>query len=1452
SDNLYIFHPAQSFPNDTLVFVKCQGWDNAGNYSDTLYYFETISSPSFNTPPKIIAVSPEENETDVVLKPEIKIDIKDDKGVAVDRIQLTINGVSVIDDTEIDSEDLRHVKLTYQPALPFNYNDTIHVYVKAYDTDGDSSEKAYPFYIVRDDTAPEIEFVSPEKNQQNVLTNANMTFQVKDDISGINSVDFHLNVNGILEQRPIDTQIYPTPGTEGFDYLLNPQFRFNPGDTVLLWVSANDIAGNERIDSCEFYIKIVGPDTLPPWIENLYPADKQEAVPLDTLINFDILDDSSGVNIDTVTLELDYAHDDTGYVEVDFEHSGDSSKYHIWYDPDLRYNDTVKIRISGTDFAGNPMQPPVESVFYTVVDTLGPVLVPNDPIADATGISIAANISVKATDSPAGVDSVEMWVSLDSITWTDASISFIGEDVWEHNPPRDFPAQTKVYVKSLAMDSIGNQSDTLRYSFTTGPGSDTTAPWVENFTPLDSAKNVPLDALISFDILDDSGVDLDFLTLELKYSQNETFVKVDYNSSGNPLKYHIVYDPELQYNDTVWVRINAADTSGNTMIPEEYVFYSLADTTPPLVSNLIPVNFAQEVALNALIMFDMADDISGVNWATVNVKLDYAHDDIGYVLAELHRMGNHVWVDPDLQYNDTVNIRINGADVAGNWMQPPVESVFSTVVDTKGPVLVPHDPIADATGISVATNISVKATDSPAGVDSVEMWVSLDSVQWTNVPIESIGDDIWEHNPDTAFPYETKVYVKCFAWDNISNPSSDTLRYSFTTEPPPAPDTTPPWVENLYPPDGASEIPIDTVISFHILDDQSGVNLDSVRVELDYARDDSGYFAVNLDTISGDPLDYFIRIKPDRPRYLYYNDTVKVRINGADFAGNTMDTVDSIFYTEVDTTGPTLIAINPQAKEDSVSVLTNISVKVTDHQSGVKDVKLWLSPNGVRWDSVAFSDTTGDIWIFDPADSLPNLHEMFVRCLAWDSLGNLDSLKYAFTTENNDTRPPWITLIKPDTNYAAFGTRTPDRYAFQLEDDFAGIDLESIYVLITRKIYSTSGNETEVKAFGRGNKIDTTSYDSGRKVSVKCEDEFEYNHNDSLSMIVQASDKAGNAMADTFAFFADPDWDKPFCKKAPNDTIDLDTEDFVTFIIKDATTDLMPDSFGVWLKAVPDSSKEDFEISDDPDSNLFKSGKVKIDSTRINTRNEIGYKFLSSILRINQIVGLRIKAADSATPDPNKLDTTLYFYTKIVNPDLSIAGTDAGDIHFAINKPEEVITKIKNEFTSITDSIDLKFSSADWKEDIIKRIGGTLEPGEIRDVPANIAFSSQGIHKLIITVNPDHKIAEETYTNNSDTIEVNVSGGKLVVKSNPFTPNGDGLNDVAYFFCESFKLENGYIKIFNLRGQEIRELIELDGKKRYTWDGRSDTGEALMPGLYLYVLRDGGETLASGCVVLAR
>ncbi|MBD3330357.1 hypothetical protein GF354_02395, partial [Candidatus Peregrinibacteria bacterium] len=139
----------------------------------------------------------------------------------------------------------------------------------------------------------------------------------------------------------------------------NISFDFSPGSTTDSNISAVDSSdlltgvanGNYSFAAGQSCVE----DTKPPYIVSTNPKNGERNVLLDSNISFVIRDDLSGVNLDSVVVDVDgieYRRGDSG-----FSYTGDKSSYAITINPTNNFPDgrKVNVEIDAEDIRGRIM-----------------------------------------------------------------------------------------------------------------------------------------------------------------------------------------------------------------------------------------------------------------------------------------------------------------------------------------------------------------------------------------------------------------------------------------------------------------------------------------------------------------------------------------------------------------------------------------------------------------------------------------------------------------------------------------------------------------------------------------------------------------------------------------------------------------------------------------------------------------------------------------------------------------------------------------------------------------------------------------------------------------------------------------------------------------------------------------------------------------------------------------
>lgn len=118
--------------------------------------------------------------------------------------------------------------------------------------------------------------------------------------------------------------------------------------------------------------------------------------------------------------------------------------------------------------------------------------------------------------------------------------------------------------------------------------------------------------------------------------------------------------------------------------------------------------------------------------------------------------------------------------------------------------------------------------------------------------------------------------------------------------------------------------------------------------------------------------------------------------------------------------------------------------------------------------------------------------------------------------------------------------------------------------------------------------------------------------------------------------------------------------------------------------------------------------------------------------------------------------------------------------------------------------------------------------------------------RIISSQTPDNPQFVEQSDSTWRVSTTGIPSGSLIsveAKPNPFSPNGDGLFDetiVSYFVAKIVYPQPVSIKIYDLNGDKIRTLRDQKDPAFFyeiPWDGRDDSGELVLPGVYIYQVR---------------
>lgn len=343
------------------------------------------------------------------------------------------------------------------------------------DTEGASTNAVDMFLNFN---SSEVEFIDQNPNiagiqiKQGTVFPAYATLDVNEGTGRIQSTAFDVfgsfNGNGVYATLVFRSKPGVNATTFTFDYTNGSSTDSNVADVN----TSNDLLSGVTNGSYTFQSGFCNPDNQAPQVTTISPSNGTQDVPLDSNVSFTITDNQSGVDIDTVEIQVHTSNYDANSAEVSF--SGDPLDYDFVINPaaDFPFNTGITVVIQAEDLDGNRMSPRV--INFNAPDTSAPFVTNVNPANGASGVALNSNVSLRVRDNDLGVDLPTVKITVDEVDYfsTSGQVTVTGDAqnyLFTINPSEDFPALTEIAIVVEATDLGGNEMTPQTYRFNRPP-----------------------------------------------------------------------------------------------------------------------------------------------------------------------------------------------------------------------------------------------------------------------------------------------------------------------------------------------------------------------------------------------------------------------------------------------------------------------------------------------------------------------------------------------------------------------------------------------------------------------------------------------------------------------------------------------------------------------------------------------------------------------------------------------------------------------------------------------------------------------------------------------------------------------------------------------------------------------------------------------------------------------
>ena len=969
-----------------------------------------------------------------------------------------------------------------------------------------------------------------------------------------------------------------------------------------------------------------------------------------------------------------------------------------------------------------------------------------------------------------------------------------------------------INIAIQASDDEGWQIPTTNYRFFTR--EDTDPPFTNQWEPAPNEQGVPVDTNIEFNVYDlGEGVNISSVVVNVNgtnyYTGNPYFSYL-----GQANNYRIIINPpsNFLFNEEVSVTIDCEDLAPNpnVMTTFNYSFICGQDTSSPSVI-LIEPSSGEEVARTNPVFVEVTDSESSLNQNSLVFTLDGENLLPQSEITELSNGRLRVFYDPLentlLNYGQR-ELYFYIEDASSNANAIDTTSVFTVIPDNQAPYTANHLPEKFSVDNATNTQFRIDIFDLLSGVDVSTLSILINDneiVGSESVSISNLNNGYRViYNPPERLVGEVTVEIQVSDLEVPAN-TMPIETYTFST----SLDTEAPYISDLYPSEGAINIPVDANLSFKIYDEKTGVNRNSLQVTID---DVDVSEELNIAPITqGFDVLYILEYPYD------FDQLVNVYITCSDLE-EPANTYENSYYFRVtpDLEPPTLLNFNPQADAQAVPVNTSIFFEIHDNGNGVDIETLEMKVNNqlVEPETTLIPETlfyevnyVGDDYVYGDQVSVV----VSVSDLA-STPNTLTNYNYSFTVVDDDQEPPFFTGLQPSEGSTDIPINTG--ISLMIMDRESGVEANSIIF----KVNSTTISNYDLQDIDNQEGI-------GFRLSYEPDTPFGFGEITRVQIYAMDTSSNNNSANKSYSFTTENDTESPFLDLAsPADGGSGYANSHLYLSFKDELSGIDKASFSLRVNNDFVTTYQDSLRDNRLEVWYSTQGFYDIESV------EIEYS-------IADMVGNILEGSYSFSIIPDEYPPYFVWLNPELNSDVELndylrvalldkgVGIDEETISFKLNgRPIENYNLDRTSYNSNPDSLGVILEY---------QVDDTYYPGE--NLVINLAVQDKN--------QSDPLEGREEY---NLFIKRALEKDKVEIIPNIISLNFDGINDYSRIIVPTSKKIS--CKIFNRSGREIADIAstltvqEDDSGTEYQvaiWDGTNSDKKPVNAGIYICQVKYG-------------